>query len=144
MVIELSPGYGESLGHFARVTSAKWIDQNLVASGGWDKNILIWDIRTAAVATALNGPHVRGDSIDVCGDMILAGSYHHQDQIQLFSISEGRQTDSITVNSRPPMLPYIAGFSKYGDRSKFVVAGSGLDKLLVYNVADRTQIGETA
>ena len=42
------------------------------------------------------------------------------------------------------MLPYIAGFSKYGDRSKFVVAGSGLDKLLVYNTSNREKIGETA
>jgi WD40 repeat protein len=42
----LSPGYGEEMGHFNRVSSLKFIDANLIASGGWDKNVFVWDLRS--------------------------------------------------------------------------------------------------
>jgi WD40 repeat protein len=75
---ELTPGSGERLGHFSRVTSAKFISPFLIASGGWDKNAFIWDIRTNTIVKRFHGPHVRGDCVDVSGDLLIAGSYHHK------------------------------------------------------------------
>ena len=32
------------------------------------------------------GPHVCGDSIDVCGNLLLAGSYRNQRNLQMFDL----------------------------------------------------------
>jgi WD40 repeat protein len=87
MISALTPGNGERMGHSSRVTSAKFISPFLLASGGWDKNAFIWDLRSNQIVKAFNGPQIRGNTIDVVGDLLIAGSYHHKKQIQIYSIA---------------------------------------------------------
>lgn len=65
----------------------KWIDENTLLSGGWDNNILIWDVRAKNAVGNILGANISGDSLDVNGDTVLAGSYRNKDQLQLFSLS---------------------------------------------------------
>jgi len=49
-------------------------DSNIVYSGGWDKKVNAWDLRTEKLAFVLPGPFISGDSIDSSERYILTGS----------------------------------------------------------------------
>ena len=40
-------------------------NSNIVVSGGWDNNVIIWDIRMKEPSRLIYGPFICGDSIDV-------------------------------------------------------------------------------
>jgi mRNA export factor len=61
-------------GHKMKVNCVKWVDENLIVSGGWDKTIKVWDIREPAPIRSIFGPYVAADSLDVQDGVILAGS----------------------------------------------------------------------
>jgi COMPASS component SWD3 len=42
----------------------KFIDENVLVSGGWDSVIHQWDVRVGKSVRSFYGPHVAGDSID--------------------------------------------------------------------------------
>jgi hypothetical protein len=56
-------------GHSNRVFSCKFMpsDQNMILTGGWDNTVQFWDIRVGAAVRSLYGPHICGDSLDICG-----------------------------------------------------------------------------
>ncbi len=64
-------------GHSLRVFCAKFSkeNENVIISGGWDKNIKMWDTRTGAIERNICGPFICGDSIDIHDGYILTGSY---------------------------------------------------------------------
>mmetsp|Transcript_2197 Transcript_2197/g.2541 ORF Transcript_2197/g.2541 Transcript_2197/m.2541 type:complete len:183 (+) Transcript_2197:513-1061(+) len=70
-------------GHANRIFSVKYVqdDPNYLISGGWDNNLLLWDIRAGKVAKSFYGPHICGDSLDIKGGNILAGSYSNSDNL---------------------------------------------------------------
>lgn len=46
----------------------------MIYSGGWDKKVNAWDLRTEKLAFVLPGPFISGDSIDSSERYILTGS----------------------------------------------------------------------
>jgi len=64
-------------GHSLRVFCAKFSkeNENVIISGGWDKNVKMWDTRTGAIERNICGPFICGDSIDIHDGYILTGSY---------------------------------------------------------------------
>ena len=73
----LEGGAGGLPGHMNRVFCAKFVqeDPNLIVSGGWDKNVKVWDLRTSQCVRSIIGPYIAGDSIDVHDGFILTGSH---------------------------------------------------------------------
>ena len=73
----LEGGAGGQPGHTNRVFCAKFVSEepNLVVSGGWDKNVKVWDIRTSECVRTIIGPMIAGDSIDVHDGFILTGQH---------------------------------------------------------------------
>lgn len=47
----------------------------VLLTGGWDNTIQFWDMRVGHSVKSIFGPHLSGDSLDVCGDEILTGSW---------------------------------------------------------------------
>lgn len=48
---------------------------------------MIWDLRAKKAQGNILGANISGDSLDIKGDSILAGSYRNKDQLQVFSLS---------------------------------------------------------
>lgn len=48
-------------------------------SGGWDGNVLLWDLREEKSIGNINGPNLTGDSLDYKNGQILTGSYRTND-----------------------------------------------------------------
>ena len=58
------------------------IDGNLIYSGGWDRTVLIWDIRQGKrTAGQIQGPQICGEAIDSKGPKLLTGSHSLKDGI---------------------------------------------------------------
>jgi WD40 repeat protein len=104
----LREGFGDRIGHSNRVYSVKFIDEHMMVTGGWDNNVLLWDTRTCRVAHGYYGPQVCADTLDVCGDLILAGSFSKNEQVQIFSISQNKSVHKIAMEGEPPCSVYAA------------------------------------
>jgi COMPASS component SWD3 len=70
---------GKVCGHANRIFAVKFAkhDQNMMASGGWDHNLFLYDIRRQGPTHALYGPLVCGDALQFHSDghSLVAGSY---------------------------------------------------------------------
>jgi len=40
----------------------------MVYSGGWDKKVVLWDLRSGGITAEINGPLIGGDSVDMRSD----------------------------------------------------------------------------
>lgn len=55
----------KTLGHANRVFAIKFLPEpNLFISGGWDGNILFWDLRERKAYASIHGPNLTGDALD--------------------------------------------------------------------------------
>jgi WD40 repeat protein len=124
MYFKLISEVNGSIGHTNRIFCAKFHpkEPNMLISGGWDDNILIWDSRVLNPVRSIFGPKVCGDSIDIddSGSKVLTGSYRNNPGLQEWSWNGGELQKSIkwaAIEEGSCML-YSASYSK----SKEVVA----------------------
>lgn len=130
---ELSPGRGERLGHGNRVFSLKWVNENSLVSGGWDRNVLVWDVRVKSVVKSVYGPNVFGDSLDVSTGNLLTGSCDTENQLQLWSLADCSNVYSETLKAQgTSCMVYTAQFSKVDDGRMFAVGGGGNHQAYFY------------
>jgi COMPASS component SWD3 len=80
LVSQLKGGGGGEPGHSNRIQCVKYDkeDQNLLVSGGWDKTVLVWDIRTGEAVKSIFGPYIGGESLDIHDGIILTGSFQSE------------------------------------------------------------------
>lgn len=85
-----------------RVFCAKFVpeDHNLVVSGGWDKNVKVWDLRMQQCVRSIIGPYIAGDSIDVHDGFILTGQFTQTNQLQLWYLHSGEKAEDIPFNDK--------------------------------------------
>lgn len=97
----LKAGANGEPGHSLRIFSAKFCqeEENLLISGGWDKNIKIWDVRSGDVIRNICGPYICGDSIDMHDGYILSGQYSNEHQLQLWEFSTGKFCEEIAFQT---------------------------------------------
>jgi len=76
-------------GHSSRIFSVLWHplegEGNILASGGWDNTVQVWDTRVGASVRSLFGAHLCGDALQVSPDgrLALTGSWRPDDALQV-------------------------------------------------------------
>ena len=135
---ELEGGGSGAPGHSNRVFCVKYDpeDTNLLCSGGWDNNIMVWDIRQPNPIISIYGPYICGESIDLHDGYLLTGSHRNKKQLQLWDVSTGEVIEDISwdegLPSEKPCLVYSAQFQKNtGDL--IVASGAGAQEIKVFD-----------
>lgn len=52
-------------------------------SGGWDKTVLVWDLRVGRAVRSIHGPYICGEAVDVSGSTLLTGSWRREAPLQV-------------------------------------------------------------
>lgn len=141
-------------GHSNRVYALKYKpdDPNVLLSGGWDNQVLMWDVRSGQAVRSIYGPHLCGEALDVYNDQVLTGSWRPKDALQLWDYGSGKLVRNVAWaadsedTAPPPEMLYAASFSADG---KFIAAGgSGTNEGKLFDVhndykaVDRQYMGE--
>jgi WD40 repeat protein len=114
------------LGHTNLILCAKWISHNSIISGSMDGSVILWDVRTGNVCKFFGGFSFYGNSIDVNSDQLLTADSSNKDQVKLWSISQGKMINSITLVERNrPFRGYTAQFCKGTSSGLAFIGGNG-------------------
>jgi WD40 repeat protein len=114
-----------------QVFSVRFHDQHtqLLASGGWDKVVHLWDLRLGHSVGSFSGPFVAGDCVDLHGHELLAASNGHAEQVQIFDLRRpgGAPVLALTIGTGDgadaPFTVYACRFSRDAARSLIGVGG---------------------
>jgi len=137
LLISLEKGVLYNTGHSNRIYASKWKDdeENVLVTGGWDNNVMIWDVRMKNVARTIFGPHICGKALDIQNQNILTGSWRQKDALETWDFRSGKR---LSVISDGVSMVYSAQYT--GDREGFVVAGgTGINEARIYNMNDTSQ-----
>jgi WD40 repeat protein len=109
-------------GHHQRVFALKFHPQHkdIFVTGGWDRAIKVWDLRTGGTVASIPGPYICGDSIDIQGSEILTGSWKAKDALQVWDMGSGKQSEMLTLGNGVPQFIYGIRFC---DAGRVVAAG---------------------
>jgi WD40 repeat protein len=138
---------GDSLntpGHSNRVFALKYHprDNSTVVTGGWDNTVQIWDLRRGHAVSAILGPHISGDALDISSDgkTLLTGSWRIERQLQLWDLRTERLLETLPwrhatagMTFRQPCMLYTAQFSKHDGSSLIVAGGSGSNEAKLFD-----------
>ena len=126
-------------GHTNRIFSVLFRDQNTLFSAGWDDTIQMWDLRMGKGVRSMFGSHVCSDTLDVCGNYLLSGSWRTSNQIQIWDLRSYREERVLNWQAERQCLVYTAKFHPSGE---FVVAGgSGANEVRFLNVKTGNTMG---
>eukprot|EP00347_Sterkiella_histriomuscorum_P002300 403368688 len=80
-------------GHSNRIFALKFsnTDENMLYSAGWDDTVQINDLRVGGPIDQIAGTHVCGDSIDVIDNLLVAGSYRNQRNLQIYDLRKSNK-----------------------------------------------------
>ena len=133
-------------GHSDRIYSIKIhpTDDSLMFTGGWDNTIQVWDIRTNSpiAISALYGPHICGNSLDVKDNLILSGSWRTHEQIQIWDMRTFKMIKSLRwslAGDDHQCSLYYAQFIPNG--KYFIAGGSGVNQLRAFSLETFSTIG---
>jgi WD40 repeat protein len=122
-------------GHSSRVFSCQFINDNEIASSGWDDTVLIWDTRGAQLVRSVFGTHICGEALCFLdhGRQMITGSWRDTQQLQLWDVGTGKVIRSITVadaDGANPLQIYSLSISK--DEKHVAAGGSGRNCVIFF------------
>ena len=135
---------GAVTGHSNRVFATLYLDENTVASGGWDNTVILWDIRSGSVVRSFFGPSICGDGLCMVNNSktLVTGSWRDKDQLQFFDIGTGNCEKSITVGTQPNSM-YIYTVQSTPNQRFVACGGSGVNRISFFRVSDYAHLAQT-
>ena len=117
-------------------------DQNLVLTGGWDRTIKLFDLRAGGPVAHFFGAELSADSLDQCGDLVVAGSYRPNDSLQVYDLKTMKvfQTIEWEYGSTFCDTAYL-NTVRFNKNGKVILAGSKTNDLKFYEQAYNSEIG---
>ena len=95
----------------------------------------MYDIEKGHALSTIGGPYVSSDSIDVCDDMVLVGSYRNNKCLQLFSASQMKLIFTVEFNSNGGTNTehgYLFGTCFDKDANFIYAGGAGKNELKAF------------
>jgi len=102
-------------------------------SGGWSDTIQLWDLRRKTTIQKVAGPHISGDALDICGDLILGGAAKTDNQLQLYDLRTFKSSMNLdwfggVPSPDEPCMIYTAQFNHAAGGRLCAAGGSVMDK----------------
>ena len=118
-------------------------DANVLASGGWDNTIQLWDLRQPSAVMVLPGPHICGDAIDTCDNLLIAGSWRTHEQLQLFDLRTGKMLKSTRWAMMSDDRQTQVYTARFINSSSFIAGGSGTNQAKLFSVDSFSSVGSS-
>lgn len=87
--------------HKAPLQSVRWIGENTIITGGWDRIVQIWDVRAQRAQRYLSGPYLFGDGLDFhpqhgSAGVIVTASHRESEQLEFWDASTFERIRELT------------------------------------------------
>ena len=112
----------------------------MIATGGWDNNVIFYDTRSPKPVSSFIGPHVCGESLDFNGNSILCGSYRSKKNLTIWDKRKPHKTIE-TVNwfgsletqdpSQNDSLLYAAMYNR-NNKDIFAAGGNAKNEVRIF------------
>ena len=136
---KLRSGTSFTTGHVNQIHSVVFDKQNYsqVVSGGRDKRVLLWDLRTLKCSGMIVKPYILGDTVDIKGNNLIAGSYDKKDGVLVYDIRNFK--DPVQIHKTDSMI-YACKFSKNEKDDIFAAGGYKRNNLKIYSLSKKEAI----
>ena len=108
-----------------------------LVSGGRDSRIIIWDLRSLECTGMVVGAQVLGDTVDIKGNYILAGSYEPKDGILLY---DDRKFEEPIKSFKSESHIYACKFNKKENDYIFAAGGYKKNLMKVFDINKKDYI----
>jgi COMPASS component SWD3 len=119
------------VGHMNKIYSLRYHKDNpkILISGGWDDNVLFWDLTSGTPIKVIVGPHIFGEGLDInCFGEVLTASWRKDDPLEIWDYESGNRKMSVDWNfkeredsTKTSTQLYCCKYSK--DFGKLIYAG---------------------
>lgn len=120
-------------------------DNNILLAAGMNDRIQFWDIRTGSSERYIAGPHIRGDAIDMLGNVIVTASAREKKQIEVWDYNSTKRITELSFDNMKcgakQVLPNNLKIAR--NEMGFVVGGSGASVTQMYDFKATEFIGQS-
>lgn len=109
-------------------------DANIMVTGGWDRELRVWDVRSGTETAIMSGPLVCGDSIDIDMHNVLVGAWmqNAHTALQVYDLRH-LKNEPVCIDFGHPSSAYLYAARFCGTAKKSVAAGgSGTNDARVF------------
>lgn len=143
--------YTNKAGHSNRIFAVSYCksDANLIASAGWDSNIIISDIRQRGPISAFYGPYVCGDALEFYAGQVISGSWRLDNQIEYWDLKTNKLLKSVdwdgdNFESEEQCRIFWLEKSRSDSINSVMIAGGGnSDELRIFNYENKPVVNIT-
>ena len=124
----IKKGTSFATGHINQIHCVVFDKKNSdrLVSGGRDSRILIWDLRNLEPTGMVVGPQVLGDTVDIKGNYIVAGSYEPKEGVLLY---DDRKFEEPIKSFKTDSHIYACKFNK--KENDYIFAAGGYKRNLM-------------
>lgn len=119
-------------------------DSNIILSASGNDRVLIWDVRSGSSERSINGPHIRGQGLDMYDGQILTASCREKKALEIWDYGTAKKIRDINFDSQLAGGECLINASKVARNGLDIVAGgSGMNLSQAYEYSKGAAIGQS-